>query len=97
MRAECLVEAGPEAKLSVRVRFLHLDAKKSSQSAKPENWIEGVERQAEVEHMICDLLPLPQVVTILLGPLVGKLTLSIGRIDRNMLRLSIELANVTPV
>jgi len=96
LRAECLVEAGPEARLSIRVRCLHLDPEETPQTAKSDNWVEGVERQAEIEHTIRDLLPMPQVVALLLGSLIGKMTLS-AKAMGDVVKLSIEFANVTPV
>ncbi len=94
LRAECLVEAGPEARLSVRVRFLHLDPAEAPQ---PANWVEGIERDTEVECKVRDLLDKPHVEALLLGSLIGKMTLSAKAIDRDLVKLSIELANVTPV
>jgi hypothetical protein len=93
LRAECLVEAGPEARLSVRVRFLHLDSKEAPQ---PANWVEGVERDAEVECKIGELLDKPHLVAPLLGSLIAKMTLRAKAVDGDLVKLSIELANVTP-
>jgi hypothetical protein len=94
LRAECLAEAAPQAGLSVRARFLHLDPTATPQTA---NWVEGVERDAETEHTVRDLLAKPQVVTLLLGSLKGKMTLSAEAISDDLIKLSVELANVTPV
>jgi hypothetical protein len=93
-RAECLVEAGPQARLSVCVRFLHLDPTETPQ---PANWVEGVERDAETEHTIRDLLAKPQVVALLFGSLVGRITLNATAMNDDLVKLSIELANVTSV
>lgn len=93
LRAECLVEAGLEARLSVRVRFLHLDPAEAPQ---PANWVEGVERDAEVECKVRDLLDKPHVEALLLGSLIGKMTLSAKAIEGDLVKLSIELANLTP-
>ena len=94
LRAECLLEAGPEATLSVHVRFLHLDPKEAPQTA---NWVEGIERDAETERAVRDLAEKPHVVALLIGSLMGKMRLSARAFDVNLSKLSIELANVTPV
>jgi hypothetical protein len=94
--AECLVEVAPQATLTVRARFLHLDPKETPQQAKADNWVEGVERNAKVERKISDLLDQPYVVALSLGPLTGMMTLRAKIIDGDLVKLSIELANVTP-
>ncbi len=94
LRAECLIEAGEQAKLSVRIRFLHLDPALAPQEAK---WVEGVEREANVECEISELLVEPQVVALSLTTLAGKMTVRAKAIDGNLVKLSIEFANVTPV
>jgi hypothetical protein len=94
LRTECLIEAGEQAKLSVRIRFLHLDPALAPQEAK---WVEGVERVANVECEISELLVEPQVVALSLTTLAGKMTVRAKAIDGNLVKLSIEFANVTPV
>lgn len=93
LRAECLLEAGPEARLGVRVRFLHLDPALTSHEAK---WVEGVEREADAKCEISELLAEPQLVELSLATLAGKMTLSGKAMDSGLVKLSIELANVTP-
>jgi hypothetical protein len=93
LQAECLIEAHPDARLSVRIRFLHLD----SEQAKPDSWVEGVERNSEVEDKVSDLLEQPHVIQLHLGPLVGELMLSAKALDGGIGKLTVQLANVTPV
>ena len=93
LQAECLVEATAEARLSVRVRFLHLDP----QQAKADTWVEGVERDSKIELSIAELLERSQTIEIRPGPLLGRLTLTAAARDRGLVRLTIQLANVTPV
>ena len=94
LQTECLVETGPEARLIVRVRSLHLDPQAGAQA---ESWVEGVERNADVERGLSDLLGQPNSIEIQPGPLVGRLTLSAKTIDGDLIKLTIALANVTPV
>ncbi len=93
LRAECLLQAAAAARLGVRVRFLHIDP----QQAKSEAWVEGVERDVEVEFKLADLLQQSQTVEIRPGPLVGSMTLSAKAMDGDLVKLTIELANITPV
>ena len=93
LHTECLVQAGPNASLSVRVRFLHLDP----QQAQTESWVEGVDRDSQVERTISDLLEEPQKLELHLGPLVGRLFLSAKAVNGDLLKLTLELANLTPV
>ena len=83
LRAECLMEAAPDARLSVRVRFLHLDPREAPQPAEADNWVEGVERDANTEHGIRDLFDKARVVMLLFGSLIGEMTLSAKAIDGN--------------
>jgi len=96
LRVECLVDASLDARLTVRVRFLHLDPNQMPQATKAGNWVEGVERDADTEHGICDLLGKSCAVNLLLGSLMGQMTLSAKAIDGSLIKLGIELANVTP-
>lgn len=93
LRAECLAETSSEARLTVRVRFLHLDPNQAPQQA---NWIEGVERDTEVEREIRGL-DQPRIVLLGIGSLMANLSLSVETIDGNLVKLSILLANVTAV
>ena len=94
LRAECLVEADANPILTVRVRFLHLDPTVAPQQT---NWVEGVERVAETEHTVGDIIDKPQVVSLAIGSLSGRMTLSAKSVEGALVKLSIELANVTPV
>ena len=94
LQAECLVEAMPAAKLTVRARFLHLDSK----AAKDDGWIEAVERSAEAAYAVGDLLAKPHIAVLLLGPLTGKMTVEAKSIDREMVKLEYALAQLhTPL
>jgi hypothetical protein len=55
-----------------------------------------VERGAETEHTIHDLVAKPQVVALMLGSLIGKMTVGAKTVEGDLVKLSIELANVTP-
>ena len=91
LTAECLVEACPEATLNVRVRFLHLDPEQAKQAG----WVEGVERDAEVERKISDLIEQPNTVELQLGPLMGEITLSAKSLRNGLVKLTIQLVNVS--
>src|SRR6185312_6025449 len=92
LTAECLVEACREATLNIRVRFLHLDVTQPKQAG----WVEGVERDAEVERKIGDLIEQPNRVELQLGPLMGEITLSAKLLRDGLVKLTAQLVNVSP-
>lgn len=97
LRAECMAQTGYKAKLSIRVRFLHLDAGESPQHAEADGWIEGIERDTGAECSIRELLDEPHLVNFVIGSLVGNLRIHAGPIEPDMAKFSIELANLTPI
>ncbi len=96
LRAECLLEAGPEARVSIRVRFLHLYPAEADPSSECSNWVEGVEREAQTGHQVRDLLGTSSDVPLLLASLIGQMTVRCTAMDSGAVKLSIDLANITP-
>ncbi len=94
LTAECLVEVSQQATLTGRVRFLHLDP--SQKEGGDNAWIEGVERSAEAECKVSDLLITPQQTALNIATLTGTLTLSASQLSEQLIKLNIKLANVTP-
>jgi hypothetical protein len=105
MTTECLVKSGVETKLDIRVRFLQLV--EGEGRGDDTSWQEGVDRSKDFSNLdLNDVLVMPSTVqfTFVAGETAtnaqgvsGRLNLGATRTPEGLIKLHLELVNVTDV
>lgn len=106
MQTECLLQAGADAGLEVRVRFLHLLARAGGRPGEPD-WHEAIERDvtiriAALAELLAATRSLPFTFSAADAPgrqigLQGRLDLSAEPAAEGVFRVRVGVANLTPM